>query len=145
MQKKLCFFILTIFIFSCNGFGPVDRNIQTKNLSISKEELIGKWKMDSFSYRYLSNLKNDSIEIEFYPDSTFKMNNSSKLFKNSIDNEITVGKWKIDSSYKTKSIQLNFNSDKTNKQLEIYKKGKEYQLWYFLNDPDSGERIRFLR
>lgn len=119
-------------------------SIETENFKISQDELLGKWKMDSFSYKYLSSFKNDSIIIEFKNDSTFILNTSSKLFDNKIDNTTVKGTWKIESFKREKSIILNFK-DNISKELQIYKNDKDFQLWHFLSDPDSGERIRFLR
>lgn len=144
MNRAYLILLIILVNISCNGFGPVDMSIETENFKISQDELLGIWKMDSFSYKYLSSFKNDSIKIEFKNDSTFILNTSSKLFDNEIDNTTAKGTWKIGSFQREKSIILKFY-DNGSKELQIYKKNKEFQLWHFLSDPDSGERIRFIR
>ncbi|KIX19688.1 hypothetical protein SY27_17925 [Flavobacterium sp. 316] len=47
----------------------------------------------------------------------------------------------IENNIKTKDI----NNKSTQSGINVYQKGKEYQAWYFLSDPDTGERIRFLK
>ena len=130
---------------SCHFFGPIDTNIETKNVAVESNDIIGTWKMDKFSYEYLSEIKNDSIVLTLKSDNIFEMNNSQKLFDTEIDNGISSGRWEIIEQYDTKIIELNFDSPKTTKNLEIYKLKNNYQLWYFLSDPDTGERIRFLK
>ena len=137
--------ILMLCLTSCHFFGPIDTNIETKNVAVESNDIIGNWKMDKFSYEYLSEIKNDSIVLTLKSENIFEMNNSQKLFDTEIDNGISSGRWEIIEQYDTKIIELNFDSPKTTKNLEIYKLKNNYQLWYFLSDPDTGERIRFLK
>ncbi len=125
--------------------GPIDVNIERKNVEVNSNDIIGTWKMDKFSYEYLSEIKTDSIVLTFKPDNLFEMNNSQNLFDREINNGTSSGTWEIIEQYDTKKIKLNFNDIKTSKNLEIYKLKENYQLWYFLSDPDTGERIRFLK
>jgi hypothetical protein len=124
---------------------PIDTNIETKNVDVESDDIIGTWKMDKFSYEYLSEIKNDSIVLTFKSDNVFEMNNSQNLFDREINNEVAPGTWEIIEQYDTKKIKLNFDETKISKNLEIYKLKKNYQLWYYLSDPDTGERIRFLK
>ncbi|MBU3012316.1 copper resistance protein NlpE [Polaribacter vadi] len=137
--------ILVLGFTSCHFMGPIDVNIERKNVEVNSNDIIGTWKMDKFSYEYLSEIKTDSIVLTFKPDNLFEMNNSQNLFDREINNGTSSGTWKIIEQYDTKKIKLNFNDIKTSKNLEIYKLKENYQLWYFLSDPDTGERIRFLK
>jgi hypothetical protein len=130
---------------SCHFLRPIDTNIETKNVDVESDDIIGTWKMDKFSYEYLSEIKNDSIVLTFKSDNVFEMNNSQNLFDREINNEVASGTWEIIEQYDTKKIKLNFDETKISKNLEIYKLKKNYQLWYYLSDPDTGERIRFLK
>jgi len=139
------FSIILIGCISCNGLGPVDINIQTKNVDVTTEDIVGIWKMDKFSYEYLSGFNKDSIIISFKADHRFEMNNSHKLFDREINNTRIFGKWNIIDQYDTKSVELNFDGINISRKLDIYKGKDDYQLWNFLSDPDSGERIRFVK
>lgn len=147
--KFLFLFILT----SCHFFGPVESNIQTENVDFEESDLVGNWKLDKFSYKYLSNKEDfDSIYIQFDSDSTFRLNNSEDLFKEKedvngmingkLDNLETRGKWE---KYGSNQIQLFLIDSKSDINLKIFKKDDQYQIWYFFGDPDSGERLRFLK
>ncbi|WP_157957320.1 hypothetical protein [Winogradskyella tangerina] len=129
---------------SCQFMEPIDANIETKNVDVTLNDIIGTWRMDKFSYEYLSEIKNDSIVLTFKPNNKFEMNNSENLFDREINNRISSGTWEIFDQYGTKKIKLNFNKTNNTKDLEIYKLKNHYQLWYFLSDPDTGERIRFM-
>jgi|SRR5690554_789836 hypothetical protein len=155
---------LSAMIISCHFFGPVDRNIQTKNVNFTKEDITDIWKLDKFSYQYLSGKEDfDSIYITFNSDSTFEMNNSFELFKikndsiaahdfsigktpafsnGKTDNILTNNHWDILKTEKLKTIELKGNESIS---LNVYKKDSIYQLWYFFGDPDAGERLRFLK
>lgn len=152
-------FVIVNVLISCNFFGPVDSSIQTHNVEYSEKDIIGTWKLDKFSYEYLSKKENlDSIYITFKSDSTFVLNNSIDLFdrmdyrdnekiNGKIDNVETEGKWKI-IRYETlnhKDFNLNFEDNETRSDFKVFKKGDEYQIWYFFNDPDTGQRLRFLK
>jgi hypothetical protein len=152
------FFIINILI-SCNFTSPKVNELQTKAVDYNEKDIIGTWDLDKFSYKYLSKKNNlDSIYITFKADSTFVMNNSIDLFNKSADlslNKMINGKldninihgfWKI-SRYDTSNSQvlsLKYNNIQKS-GFNIYKKGDEYQIWYFLNDPDTGQRLRFLK
>lgn len=163
-MKKI--FILTtttlLLLNSCYFFGPVESSIQTKNVDFNEADIIGTWKLDKFSYEYLSKKENlDSIFITFKADSSFVLNNSKDLFRweywtsdfskakenGIIDNVESIGNWKI-SDYKSANVKLLeiTYTDKTNQTgINVYKKGEEYQIWYFFGDPDSGQRLLFLK
>lgn len=158
MRKIIFSILIGCIIISCNFFGTVESSIHTNNVDYSEKDIIGTWKLDKFSYEYLSKKDNlDSIYITFKSDSTFVLNNSIDLFdkidyrpnekvNGKIDNIKTEGKWKI-TNYKASRhnvLSLNFNNIKKD-GFNIYKKGDEYQIWYFLNDPDTGQRLRFLK
>lgn len=146
-------FLALLMVTSCHFFGPIDSNIQTKNVDFEESDIIGTWKLDKFSYKYLSNKENlDSIIIQFKIDSTFQINNSKDLFEEKtnineivngkLDNLITEGRWEKEG--KSDIVLSNLDS-KLNIKLKIFKKDTVYQLWYFFGDPDSGERLRFLK
>jgi hypothetical protein len=148
IEMKRHYWILLILVLgftSCHFMGPIDVNIERKNVEVNSNDIIGTWKMDKFSYEYLSEIKTDSIVLTFKPDNLFEMNNSQNLFDREINNGTSSGTWEIIEQYDTKKIKLNFNDIKTSKNLEIYKLKENYQLWYFMSDPDTGERIRFLK
>lgn len=163
-MKNFNFLLTLIFLLltSCGGgFGPVENSIQTKNVDFTEKDIIGEWKLDKFSYKYLSVKENfDSIYITFKSDSTFEINNSKHLFdlnENSfltedqsdtggiIDNEITKGNWKIEQLSNFKTLQLLIENKEYLTGLNINKKEDKFQFWYFFGDPDSGERLRFLK
>ena len=55
-------------------------------MDFEESDLVGNWKLDKFSYKYLSNKEDyDSIYIQFDSDSTFQLNNSRDLFKEKKD------------------------------------------------------------
>jgi hypothetical protein len=114
-------------------------------VDIESNDIIGTWTMDKFSYKYLSEFKNNSVVLNFKSDKIFKMNNSQNLFKGEIDSEISSGTWEVIEQNDKKKIKLIFDKTKTTMDLEIYQLKHDYQLWHFLSDPDNGERIRFLK
>lgn len=163
--------LIILLAFSCGGGFGIDSSIQTKNVDFDESDIVGTWKLDKFSYKYLSGKENfDSIYITFKSDSTFEMNNSTGLFtiKNDsiatrdfidgknpafsdgkIDNTLTNGHWKINHikmpNYNITNLHLIYDDNSTQSGLNVYKKGDEFQIWYFFGDPDTGERLRFLK
>ncbi len=146
-MKRPFWILLTLILgfTSCHFMGPIDVNIERKNVEVNSNDILGTWKMDKFSYEYLSEIKNDSIVLTFKSNNKFEMNNSQNLFDREINNGISSGTWEIIEQYNTKKIKLNFDKSNITTDLEIYKLKNNYQLWYFLSDPDTGERIRFLK
>lgn len=161
MKKFVITFLVVVFLASCGGGFGIDSNIQTHSVNFNEKDIIGNWKLDKFSYEYLYEKESfDSIYITFNEDGTFKLNNSRDLFKSKktdpeffnvkkngiIDNETSNGKWKV-TKYENMSNDLNLIYDNNISQLglNVYKKGDEYQIWYFFGDPDTGERLRFLK
>ena len=160
MKKIVILTIFTQFLNSCYFFGPIDSSIQTKNVEYKEKDIIGTWKLDKFSYKYLSKKENmDSIYIIFNADSTFNLNNSIALFNRQadlsrnekingkIDNLNTVGKWEIRRYKVTKhnELVLKFKDNNNTSGIDVFKKGNEYQIWYFFNDPDTGQSLRFIK
>jgi hypothetical protein len=157
-MKIIFITLIGLILISCNFFGPVESSIQTNNVDYNEKDITGKWKLDKFSYEYLSKKENlDSIYITFESDSTFILNNSVKLFdrtadlnKNEkingkLDNKISKGKWIIKQYTNHKTLDITHENNTYELGLNVYKKGKDYQIWYFFNDPDSGQRLRFLK
>lgn len=161
MRKIISAFFMIAVLNSCGGGFGADNSIQTHNVDFNEKDIIGNWKLDKFSYEYLSEKENfDSICIFFNKDGTFILNNSGDLFnqkkadpefynvkKNGIiDNKTSNGKWKV-TKYEKIGDRLNLIYDNNISQsgLNVYKKGDEYQIWYFFGDPDTGERLRFLK
>ena len=147
MKKIIITFLVVVFLASCGGGFGIDNNIQTHNVNYEEKDIIGNWKLDKFSYKYLSsNREIDSIYIIFNEGGIFKLNNSKDLFNSIIDNKTSNGKWKV-IKYENIGDRLNLiYDDNTNQSgLNVYKKGDEYQIWYFFGDPDTGERLRFLK
>lgn len=151
--------MVSINLTSCYFLGPIDTDIKTKNVDFDNNDIIGTWKLDKFSYEYLSKKdKIDSIYITFNSDQTFVLNNSSSIFlpktntnftKKSgiIDNSQTKGNWKI-LQYNTlaqKHLEFTYEDKTLQSGINVYQKDKEFQIWYFFGDPDSGERLRFLK
>lgn len=165
IMKKVLVIIIMFNIVSCNFFGSVDSSIQTNNVDFDKSDIIGTWKLDKFSYKYLSVKENfDSIYITFKSDSTFEINNSKELFNRKsqdslvvldkfsdgkIDNTLTNGQWKISHikmpDYNIIKLNLIYDNNSALSDLKVYKKGEDYQIWYYFGDPDTGERLRFLK
>jgi len=159
MKKAIIFFLTLFIITSCNFFSSVDNSIQTKDVDFNEQNIIGTWKMDKFSYKYLSSdKKTDSIYIFFHKNGEFIVNNSKDLFNTSphintkngiIDYKISNGKWYI-KQYKYrekiyKTLELTYEDNTKQIDLKVYKKADEYQIWYFFGDPDNGYRLRFLK
>ena len=158
MKNIIKFILIAKLLTSCNFFGPVESSIETHNVDYSEKDIIGTWKLDNFSYDYLSKKeKLDSIYIIFNKDSTFIMNNSIDLFKFSedltknekingtIDNQKLKGTWSINKIENYTYFTLNYEKNKNVSGLNVYKKENQYQIWYFLGDPDMGQRLRFLK
>lgn len=135
----------TVMLSSCNGFGPVDRSINTKNVAVANNDVVGEWKMDSFSYEYLTGTFKDSVVLRCKEDHTFTLNTTHSLFDEKLTQETTMGSWELTKFGEKTSLALQFTTINTTKTLDVYQKGKNYQLWYFLGDPDMGKRIRFLK
>ena len=161
MKRFVIVFLIVISLTSCNNGSGINNNIQIHNVNFDEKDIFGTWKLDKNSYKYLHGKESlDSIYITFNEDGTFKLNNSENLFKQKqgipeldsitkngiIDNEISKGKWQV-TKYENMSNNLNLVYDNNINQsgLNVYKKGDEYQIWYFFGDPDSGERLRFLK
>ena len=146
MKKINSIIIIALIILSCNGVNNIENNIKTKDINYTKEDLLGKWKMDVFTYKYLlKNEKIDSVYLLLNEDNSFTLNNSKDLFNGKLDNIPTKGTWKIIENKNNKLFELTFNNKSNQSGINIYRKGKEYQIWYFLSDPNTGERIRFLK
>jgi len=156
MKKAVIIFFILSLLNSCNFFNSIDNNIQTKNVEFNKDDIIGKWKLDKFSYKYLYSEKD--IDSVFKQDKTFTLNNSKNLFKTSlqgkikngaIDNKISNGKWNIIRyEYREQidmTLELIYEDNTKQVDLNVYKKKDEYQIWYFFGDPDIGQRLRFLK
>ncbi|MFD2891390.1 hypothetical protein ACFS5J_05110 [Flavobacterium chuncheonense] len=161
-MNKILFLLVVVLFSSCHFFGPIDSSIQTKNVNLKQEDLVGKWKLDKFSYDYLKKKENlDSIYITFNDDNTFILNNSIDLFKNKytspglydvkeigiLDNIISKGRWtiKYNDISKQSELDLNFEIGGFMSNFQVYKKENDYQLWFFQSDPDTGERLLFLK
>lgn len=142
--------MISILLYACNGLGPIDQSkIQTENVEISRNDLVGKWKMDIHSYKALTGMEaeGDSIWLILNADSTFEINNSHLLFDGTIDHIPSKARWEITKNNKTQKVKLIFVENRIANSLDIYKIKKEgkYLLWYFLTDPDAGKRIAFTR
>ncbi len=155
------FFLLILFslsLTSCNFFGTVDNQTKTKNIDLARQNIVGIWHLDKISYKFLSAKdKIDSISINFSSNGSFVLNNSNNIFvhnfdlnKNKVlvDNQKTVGKWNISHNEFLNSDELNLffgNEQSRLEGLKVYKKGNQYQIIWFFNDPDTGDRLRFLK
>ncbi len=147
MKRFVITFLVLVLLTSCGGGFRIDNSIQIHNVNYEEKDIIGNWKLDKFSYKYLSsNREIDSIYIIFNENGIFKLNNLKDLFNGIINNKTSNGKWKV-TKYENMSDDLNLiYDDNTNQSgLNVYKKGDEYQIWYFFGDPDTGERLRFLK
>lgn len=146
MKRFVVTFLVVILLTSCEGGFGIDSSIQTHNVDYEEKDIIGNWKLDDFSYKYLSSNKEiDSIYIAFNEDGTIKLNNSKDLFNGIIDNKISNGEWKITKYENNNALSLIYDDNTNQLGLNVYKKGDEYQIWYFFGDPDTGERLRFLK
>ena len=150
--------ITSMLLTSCYFIGPVDSDIKTENVDFNSDNIIGTWKLDKFSYEYLSRKeKTDSIYITFNKDKTFVLNNSNSLFLSNtnenikskqngiIDNIQSKGNWSITDIPHNKTIELTFDNKVIQSDFSVFQKENEYQIWYFFGDPDSGERLRFMK
>ena len=162
MKKTFILLGIALLLSSCHG-AFADGDFQRKNINFTEEDLIGTWKLDKGSYKYLSGEGNfDSIYITFKSNNAFEINNSKELFNRKddsatidnfsngkVDNTLTQGRWKINyikmPEYTITDLNLVYDNNINQSGLNVYKKGEEYQIWYFFGDPDSGERLRFLK
>lgn len=150
-MRRIIFFFLGTVLFSCNGGYGVDNKIQTENVKYTKEDIVGKWKLDKFSYKYILPKEGftDSIYIVFNKDGSFQSNKSIDLFNTPVSpnnaNKIQKGNWKINMLENKSELILTYENEVTLSDLNVFRKDNKYQIWYFLGDPDTGERLRFLK
>lgn len=53
MKKNVITFLIVIFLTSCGGGSGIDNSIQTHNVIFNEKDIVGNWKLDKFSYKYL--------------------------------------------------------------------------------------------
>lgn len=146
--------ILCLLLISC--FEVVDTKNNKPVTKVNQSDLTGVWKADKFSYEF--SVKNidgktqkpeDTISLLLNRDGTFMFKNALEVSEDSIIQKNYTGTWelakRIQKGYENQ-YAINLNSK--NKlplylrfSFPIYKKNNQYELFIFIGDPDSGERI----
>ena len=159
-MNKILFLIIILTFTSCRYFNvsPVN-GITTKNLSEKPktEELTGKWKLDKFGYELVNEkgYETKNIELNIKSDGSFiaqNIPNFINVFTESKTKEFlnSNGSWKIEKDFSDEKYVLGLNFEKSNLdkdgfsvEFELYEENDKIILWYFVGDPDSGERLLF--
>ena len=155
MNKILCLIIIVTFS-SCRYFNvsPVD-GITTKNLTEKplSEEFIGSWKIDKYSYELIEKkeYKQKNVKLIIKNDGSFAAKNFPDFVNVFSENKMNEyinanGTWKIGKDFKGEkwTLSLDFNkSEYFSTEFELYRQDEKLILWYFVGDPDSGERLLF--
>jgi len=160
MKKASVLLILVLCICSCRYFNvsPVN-GITTKNLTEKPlpKDFIGKWKIDKHSYDLISKegYEYKDVELVIKNDGSFNAKNfpdfidvfSKKATKEYLN---AKGTWKIGKDFDDEKwvLGLNFEKSKLYRddlavEFELYIEKEKLILWYFIGDPDSGERLLF--
>jgi hypothetical protein len=159
-MNKVIFLIIILTHTSCRYFNvsPVN-GITTKVLTEKPktEEFIGKWKLDKFSYDLINQngYESKSIELNIKSDGSFEAKNFPNFidaFAESKNKEYinAKGNWEIGKDFSDENWVLELYFEKSNlyrdnfaMEFELYEEKEKMILWFFVGDPDSGERLLF--
>lgn len=148
--------VLLCFLSSCFFFGPVDElNNKPIEKSLEKNELVGKWTVDNFTNKLINKkgfAQKDSLVLNLAKNGTFTMKNIPSFFNPNNESSFTFtdeeGSWSLLKEKKQIQLQLSFNTSNLFKSgfstsLKLYKKDNKILFYYFIGDPDMGERFLF--
>jgi hypothetical protein len=160
-MKNVIFFIFILTLTNCRYFNvsPVN-GITFKDLTEKprESEIIGTWALDKFSYDAIQNkgIKKEKVSLKFNNDKTFEVQNFPNIFDFDENNKIIKSKgiWKISKNFEGKNWVLNMEFGKTedfissnviSTDFELYLQDNKLIIWYFIGDPDSGDRFLFTK
>ena len=115
--------------------------------SVTQTDIVGHWKLSDDSRRYLPvNIRTSSTDLVFESDGTFTAVSLPERDPISPDGYTRSGRgrWKIVFEQGEDRVQLRFDNWQQSLSVSMFP-GSEPSLYFFLTDPDSGERIVFVR
>ena len=149
--------IILMFAYSCQSRGPVDNSKLQKVIEKpTKSKLTGAWEVDSFSYDFISkayDMNNNRIILTLNNDNTFEVINMPFYdhFGTPKSKELSdvTGLWELKQSFKKNwELKLKFVDGEKQNSLSFIlfnKLNKDLRLWYYIGDPDSGNRLMFTK
>ena len=159
MDRKIIKFVF-LFVLTLNScLGIVDESNNEPLKQIDPKSLSGDWQADQFSYEYTSDfIKNkksqllDSMKIELNENGSCRFTNCPLIQDDLIIQKTISGNWTID-TLDNSDLELNlkgYNSQyqilpSNNSKLFINRNSKEYRLYFFIDDPESGDRLGFYK
>jgi len=165
MRFKIIFvpiLILTLLFASCwNPFSLVnDAIFKPVTEKPDMTDLIGKYMLDSFSIGFINSLEkyneqvtslellpNGKLILNNVPDIMFKFSEEIQYERLSYTGDWQIGKNIQDSTRYNLKIGINNYSERggfaTSLDLREYK--GQIGIWYFIGDPDSGDRFFFIK
>ncbi len=160
-MKNVIYFFIFLTLSNCRYFNvsPVN-GITFKDLTEKpkESEFIGNWSLDEFSYDAIQNkgFENKKVRLKFNKDKTFEVQNFPNIFDFDENNKIIKSKgiWKISKNFEGKNWVLNMEFGKTedfissngiSTDFELYLQNGKLIIWYFIGDPDSGNRFLFTK
>jgi len=148
--------IFTVINYSCQSKPPTDNTkLQKVTEKPDLDKLIGEWEIDNFSYDFISNkydISENKVALVLNEDNSFKLMkmpfyDNFGVPKNTelVDIE---GRWELKQSFDKKywEMKLRFvlNKKKSSLNLMLFNRlNSGLILWYYVGDPDSGNRILF--
>ena len=118
--------------------------------------MVGIWEVDKFSYELNeeNGFERKKIELDLNENGTFEITNLPSyinVFDQTDEKFVnTSGKWKIGKDFKGEKWVLNMRFDKSNlyengmsTSYDLYLQDDGIIIWYFIGDPDSGERFLY--
>lgn len=159
-MKKIILLLIVINFSSCRYFNvsPVN-GITTKNITekpLSKD-LLGTWLIDIYSYDLLrkKGYEYKKVELSIRNDGSFEAKNLPDFInvfskKNTKEYTTSKGTWEIAKDFDGENwvLQLKFEKSDFYKEdfsteFDLYLEEDKLILWFFVGDPDSGERLLF--
>ena len=156
-MKLLCI-LITLFLYSCNGLGPIDRK-STKNISEkpAEQELSGEWEVDNFSYNLIKeqyDLKARKVELILRKDGKFEAINFPDFVADGFGKTINrkfvnaTGEWTTELDKGIWVLNMRFDKGELfqsgmDMSYDLYEKDSELVIWTFIGDPDQGDRLMF--
>jgi hypothetical protein len=158
-MKRILYLLIILTLASCRYFNvsPVN-GISTKNLTEkpTQSEMVGIWEVDKSSYELNeeNGFERKKIELNLNENGTFKiinLPNYINVFDQTEEKFVnTSGTWEIGKDFKDKKWVLNMRFNKSNlyengmsTSYDLYLQDDGIIIWYFIGDPDSGERFLY--
>ena len=158
-MKRILYLLIVLTLASCRyiNVSPVN-GITTKNLTKkpTQTEMTGIWEVDKFSYdlNEENGFERKKIELNLNKNGTFEITNLPNyinVFDQTDEKFVsTSGKWEIGKDFKGEKWVLNMRFDKSNlyengmsTSYDLYLQNDGIIIWYFIGDPDSGERFLY--